>query len=253
MNAPETTPTLAECEDGIKRSLIQSADYMRTIREHRLYTQAGIDNWDNYCTDRLGISKRRADQIILAGEVQAELGTIVPNLTLNEAQARALAPIRHDADYMAEIVAEVAAEGPVTAAAITSKIEQRRAEFEALNTSIRQHLIEIQQGANTLWNNYNSSDDPEVRAACMDGIRMFSKCMDAVVEGDLDTLFELAGGAAMSGTDDKKRPRGAHVDVGLVVDRDPEVAVHDLAAQLGGRALAQAWLAEAARAIGGQK
>lgn len=196
MAAPDTTLTLAECEDGIKRSLIQSADYMRKIREDRLYTQAGIDNWDTYCTDRLGISKRRADQIILAGEVQAELGTIVPNLTLNEAQARALAPIRHDADYMADIVAEVAAEGPVTAAAITARIELRRAEAEALTAEIKAHLVEIQRGASILWDNYNSTTDPEVRAACMDGIRTAGRLLDALHDEDFDALLELAGGGS---------------------------------------------------------
>ena len=120
----DATTTLAECEQVIRRGLLESSAALRRIREERLFREAGYPNFDTYCRDRLGIGRDMADRTIAAGAVLAELPTNVSS-TLNEAHARALAPLRDDPAAMVEVLEEVTSTGKVTAARIAEKVAER--------------------------------------------------------------------------------------------------------------------------------
>lgn len=122
---PVSELDVAEAE--IRTGLLSASRALRTIREHRLYKLAGYHNFDNYCRDRLGMSRDRADQIIAAGEVIAELPTIVGS-RVKESHVRALRAVADDPGMVEEILGEVMSEndGKLTAKLITSKIEERR-------------------------------------------------------------------------------------------------------------------------------
>jgi len=89
--------SLDQCEAVIRRSLTDAAEALRRIRDDRLYKQAGFTSFDAYTRERLGMGRERADQIINAGAIVAELPTKVGS-SLTERQARALAPLRADPD-----------------------------------------------------------------------------------------------------------------------------------------------------------
>lgn len=92
---------LTELEQVIERgkaAFVQVGSALRTIRESRLYRQSH-DTFEDYCRERWGFSKRRANQLVEAAEViedaTVESGNncsqTPPILTpQNEGQARAL-------------------------------------------------------------------------------------------------------------------------------------------------------------------
>jgi SAM-dependent methyltransferase len=84
-------PSLAECEAAIERGLttfVEVGQALLTIRDQRLYRETHGD-FDTYCRERWGWTRKYADQIaaasVVAGEVTAIAGT--PS---NEAQVRPL-------------------------------------------------------------------------------------------------------------------------------------------------------------------
>ena len=121
--------TLERAEATIRRGLLDAARGLGDIRDGRLYKAAGFTSFDTYTRDRLGMSRDRADQIIAAGSVVAELPTIVGS-QVKEGHVRALRAVADDADIVQDILTEVMEEngGKITAKAITAKIAQRRAD-----------------------------------------------------------------------------------------------------------------------------
>jgi hypothetical protein len=92
--------------DVVGRALLQ-------IRERRLYREAH-KTFEDYCQDRFGMSRRRANQLILATSDTENLGTPVP---ITERQARPLT--RLDPEQQREVWKEAlntAPNGKVTAA-----------------------------------------------------------------------------------------------------------------------------------------
>lgn len=185
--------TLERAEATIRRGLLDAARGLGDIRDGRLYKAAGFTSFDAYCRARLGFSRDRADQIISAGAVIAGLPTNVGS-RLNEAHARALAPIAQDPAYCAQIVTEVEEEhGKVTANAITAKIEDHQAK-SALLDDIGSLLVSIQQHANSIWTTCleaRAAGDDEVWAAGQDQLVMVGKMMSEVIDGDIDTIRKL--------------------------------------------------------------
>lgn len=125
--------SLDECEAVIERGLgtfVEVGEALMEIRDQRLYRSTHSD-FDTYCRERWGFSRRRSDQLIGAAEVVGQLGTIVPSPT-TESQARALGPLRDQPEQMAEVMAEVTEEAEatgtkVTAEKITERVKERTA------------------------------------------------------------------------------------------------------------------------------
>lgn len=113
---------LGECEEIIARGLgtfVEVGTALATIRDERLYL-ALYATFEDYCREAWGFSDSRARQMIGAA-LAAETVAAVTNVTVeNEGQARAIAQvIRSDGpERAAEVLAEVAETGKVTAAAI---------------------------------------------------------------------------------------------------------------------------------------
>jgi hypothetical protein len=87
---------LAELEaviEGGMQTFVQVGTALAEIRDQRLY-KATHSDFDAYCQERWGFSRRRAGQMIEAATIADELGTIVPTqLPANEGQARELARV----------------------------------------------------------------------------------------------------------------------------------------------------------------
>lgn len=123
----EIIPTLASCEKVIAEGLttfIEVGNALITIRDQRLYRKR-FDTFEAYCHQRWSMSRRHANRLIEAAEVVGALGPIGPNPT-NEAQARALAPLKDDPEKMAEVIVTVTEKtnGSPTAAAIKEAVDE---------------------------------------------------------------------------------------------------------------------------------
>ncbi len=123
--APDYTPSgaehLAECEEVIRRGLatfVEVGTALATIRDERLYL-IHHDTFEDYCREVWGFSRSRAHRMIEAAEVMDVLP--MGNIPItSERQAREVAAIikSNGPERAAEVLAEVAADGPVTANAI---------------------------------------------------------------------------------------------------------------------------------------
>lgn len=90
------------------------------IRDTRLYRETH-STFEDYCRERWDISGRRANMLVAASMVISNLGTIVPNLPANEAQARPLAALEPEAQRIVwDVVQQTAPDGKVTAAHVKS-------------------------------------------------------------------------------------------------------------------------------------
>jgi phage N-6-adenine-methyltransferase len=92
------------------------------IRDSRLY-RGTYSTFAAYCRERWGFSDRRARQLVDA----AEIGTTVP--IANEAQARALAPLRRDPEAMHKAWTEAASNGVPTAAKVRAAVSSGRTDW----------------------------------------------------------------------------------------------------------------------------
>jgi hypothetical protein len=113
---PQESTLLAQCESTIRSGLdkfVAVGLALATVRDERLY-RAEFDTFEAYAETRWNISRRRAYQFIDAAPVAQELAT--QGITVNEAQARALASV--PAEQRAEVYEQAAASGKVTAASI---------------------------------------------------------------------------------------------------------------------------------------
>lgn len=128
-------PTLAECEQVIERGLetfVEVGQALMVIRDGRLY-KATHSSFDDYCRERWGWNKNRANQLISSSEVTNMLvGSDAP-VPANDRQAQALAPLKDDPDAMAEVMEQVteaakAAGSKVTAQQIKDAVTARTTE-----------------------------------------------------------------------------------------------------------------------------
>ena len=93
------------------------------VRDSRLY-QGSHGTFEAYCSERWGISRPRAYELMAGAEVVSAIADTGAPAPANEGQARALAAAAPD--DRADVMATVAAKGKPTAAAITDEINARR-------------------------------------------------------------------------------------------------------------------------------
>lgn len=129
--------TLAENEFVIERgqqTFIEVGNALMEIREQRQYRGAGFTDFDTYCRERWGWSKRHANRIVESAEVVMQLGPIGPTPQA-ESQARPLAPLRSNPAALREAWSDaqrIAAERdkPVTQAIVQEAVDARRSQHE---------------------------------------------------------------------------------------------------------------------------
>ena len=137
---PVEAGRLTELETTVERGLttfVEVGQALMAIRDERLY-RVEHETFEDYCREQWRMSKAYANRTIAAAEVvsamapigaaeMTPIGVTGPNgLTpANEAQARALAPLKDDAPAMAAALEEASADGKPTAASIAEAVERR--------------------------------------------------------------------------------------------------------------------------------
>lgn len=128
ITAPEAD-LLAFCERKIAAgfsTFCEVGDALLKIRDARLY-RASHASFEAYCREKLGMTRRRADQLIEASAVVIGLASENNcSQLVTESQARELAKVPEQA--RAEVLKEAAQSGPVTAKAIKAAAEKRKVE-----------------------------------------------------------------------------------------------------------------------------
>lgn len=119
----ELIDRLRDCESVIEHGMqtfVEVGTALAEIRDDRLY-RADFATFEDYCRERWEWSPRQAYRMIEAADVAEVMRPIghVPAIA-NEAQAREVSRIikAEGVDRAAEVLAEVAEQGPVTAKAI---------------------------------------------------------------------------------------------------------------------------------------
>jgi hypothetical protein len=106
----EITPELADLMEWEKpieqgaQAMLDMATSFKVIRDDRKYRASGFSTFDDYCRQRWGLSRRRVDQMIAAGELAAGLRTLVLDSTplpTTERQVRPLAAVADPVDRAA--------------------------------------------------------------------------------------------------------------------------------------------------------
>ena len=119
---------LNSLEDTIQRGLSTFADVgnaLKEIRESRLYREDYV-NFEDYCRERWGFSKRHSNRLIEASTVVAEVGPIGP-LPVTESQTRELSKLK-EPEVMRETWQEITETVPrkkITAKVIRKHIETK--------------------------------------------------------------------------------------------------------------------------------
>lgn len=115
---PSTRERLRECEAVIERgmaSFIEVGNALAEIRDSRLYLDTNA-TFEDYCRDRWGMSRPYAYNLIDAASVSA-MADIE-----NERQARALVPLKDDADLLREVWRAISDSGEKPTAALIRKV-----------------------------------------------------------------------------------------------------------------------------------
>lgn len=92
------TASLALCESVIERGLktfIEVGEALARIRQYRLY-RLTHGTFEEYCSERWGMTRRYANILIEASETVAVMGTIVPILPATGSQVRPLTPLKDE-------------------------------------------------------------------------------------------------------------------------------------------------------------
>jgi hypothetical protein len=137
------TVELAECERIIERgikSFVDTGNALQKVRKRRLY-RTTHNTFEDYCRERWGFDRSRADQLIEG----AELTTIVVKndapAPVNEGQARALQPLKDQPQTMAEVMVEVTAAAEAAGTRVTAK--QISEAVKARTTEDNETIIEV--------------------------------------------------------------------------------------------------------------
>lgn len=120
--------TLETLEGILERGLqtfYEVGDALQEVRDRRLYRDAGYGTFEDYCSDRWGISRSRAYRLMDAAEVVGLLP--IGDIPANEAQARELVPLKDDEEAVLEVWREVRQKYPgrVTAGMIKRLLTNR--------------------------------------------------------------------------------------------------------------------------------
>lgn len=173
----EILADLESLETVIERGLssfVEVGTALMQIREERLY-RASHDTFENYCRERWGFGRDRGEQLIRAAEVVTLMPTIVgiPAIA-NEAQARALGPVRNEPEKMVQALtsAAEAAGGTPTAADIAEAV----ADLVTSTEQKRQDRAELDELMDELQ---PEGFDPEANKAAVEARGAFARlCRD---------------------------------------------------------------------------
>lgn len=103
-----------------RSSFIEVAVALLAIRDGRLY-RATHPTFEAYCQDRWDMKRNYANKLIVAAEVIGNLGTNVPRLPANEAQARELAALPpEDQALVWQTLLNASPDGRITAGLVKS-------------------------------------------------------------------------------------------------------------------------------------
>lgn len=123
--------TLEECETVIAAGLasfFDVGDALAEVRDSRLY-RGTHETFEAYCSERWGFQASRARQLIAASETVTSVTALGAPAPKNEAQARALNPVKANPETAAEAMrkANEATGGDPTAADITAAVKEAQA------------------------------------------------------------------------------------------------------------------------------
>ena len=107
--------SLAELEAVIERgrqTFVEVGLALLEIRDRRLFREQGYPTFTDYCRQRWRFTPVRAVQLIQAAEIARALTIVSAPVPENEAQARALVPLKGDPGAVAEVWREARAAAP---------------------------------------------------------------------------------------------------------------------------------------------
>jgi hypothetical protein len=127
---------LGELEEVIERGIqvfLEVAEALMEVRDGRLYRKTH-PTFEDYCSQRWGMSRRRAYQLIDVAEIKATIETAQAMCTVvhtpptakltSERQYRELAPIKNDPEKVMAVLQAAQATGvPITAASIATAVK----------------------------------------------------------------------------------------------------------------------------------
>lgn len=144
------TEELARCEATIERGLgtfLEVGNALFAIRDGRLYRQTH-GSFDDYCRDRWGMSRQRANQLVDAAKVAANLTTTVVRPE-TESQARPLARLEPERQREAwQRAVELAPNGKPTARHVEAAVAVVNGNHHPLPG--QQTLIEVEDADEAL-------------------------------------------------------------------------------------------------------
>ena len=120
--------SIEELEDVIGRGLetfVEVGDALAEVRDARHYLQFH-PTFEEYCTERWGLSRPRAYELINAAEITKAMSAMADTpAPTNERQARSLAPLKDEPEKAAEAMrtASEASGGKVTAKAVADAVK----------------------------------------------------------------------------------------------------------------------------------
>jgi len=126
--AGETPATLADAEAIIERGMASFVDVGRaltTIRDQRLYLEAGFTDFESYSRQRWGWTRTRSDYLIAAVSASDTVTTVVGIGPVNERQARELSVLKEEPEQMAEAWKEAVAEADEKGTHVTAAMVKR--------------------------------------------------------------------------------------------------------------------------------
>lgn len=135
----EVLRSIEELEEIIGRGLetfVEVGDALAQVRDGKLYLTFA-PTFEAYCSERWGLSRKRAYDLIGAAETVAELSPIGDTpMPANEAQARELRPLKGKPESAAEAMrkANEATDGKPTAKAIADAVKDEVAKQQAEQT-----------------------------------------------------------------------------------------------------------------------
>lgn len=133
---PAETRHLTSLERKIERGLTtfrEVGEALADIRDNRLYRSTHA-SFELYCSERWGLERQRAYQLMAASEVVQTLGE-VGNVVVNEAQARELVPLLHaDPSSMSRAVEKAQESGPLTAPNLRKAVQEVAGQPERTQT-----------------------------------------------------------------------------------------------------------------------
>lgn len=209
--------SLDECEAVIERGLatfVEVGDALAEVRDLRLYRN-GHETFEAYCSERWGLKRQRAYELIDAAAIAERLSSIDDTpMPANEGQARALRPVKDEPEKMAEAMKQAAAatNGKPTASAIGEAVQDLMASTEQKkqdSAELKALMDELQP----------PSFDKAENARLVERRGRFSAmCADLVAFGDVDRAVADLAGAPRS---DRflARAQAAHAWLGTFLDR----------------------------------